>query len=51
MRAEKKEMTPVIREYTINLNKACHKVYVSVLRVMVRRVSNRLGSSPQTNCV
>ena len=26
MPAEKKEMTPVIREYTINLNKACHKV-------------------------
>ena len=26
IRAEKKEMTPVIREYTINLNKACHKV-------------------------
>ncbi|KAK8825975.1 60S ribosomal protein L31 [Blastocystis sp. ATCC 50177/Nand II] len=26
MPAEKKEMTPVVREYTINLNKACHKV-------------------------
>ena len=28
MNAEKKEMAPATRDYTINLHKACHKVYV-----------------------
>jgi len=30
MSTEKKEMVPVTRDYTINLHKACHKVYVIV---------------------
>ena len=28
MNAGKKEMVPVTRDYTVNLHKACHKVYV-----------------------
>jgi len=47
MSAEKKEMVPVTRDYTINLHKACHKVYVIVLSVELLIVFIRLCSSSE----
>ena len=47
MSSEKKEMVPVTRDYTINLHKACHKVYVIVLSVELLIVFIRLCSSSE----
>ena len=42
MNAEKKEMAPATRDYTINLHKACHKVYVVWASVVEKKWFVRL---------